>query len=281
MLEPQPTHNTDVSEESAASADEAQSPPIECATNADEAARASTEADEPPSDSHAIQQMLRPIVQGIEALARAQFEQSNALDRVEKVMLGQESLPRMLTETKQALDQRNSVSRSMFEALHSELKSYKDGFLMESMLRPVIRDLISIYDDIAEIHRQLMLTLASHEKRGDLSGGALILFENVLSPASQLEHNCDSVIEVLERLEVTRIPSNTGKLDKRTQRAVNIEAAEDPEQDQQIAKVVRRGFQWKDRIIRPEEVVIKKWKDACLAAHGSNSDTPPLKQKSA
>lgn len=232
-------------------------------------------------DSQSIQQILRPLVKGIEALSRAQFEQAGVLVRMEKAMAGQETLPKMLTETKQALEQKQSVSRSMFEALHSELKSYKDGFLLESVLRPVIRDMISIYDDLAEVHRQLALTLTVHEKRGDLTGGALILFENVLAPVSHLEHSCDSIIEVLERLEVTMIPTNTGKLDKRNQRAVSLEIVDAPEQDQQVVKVVKRGFQWKDRIIRPEEVVIKKWKDASTAAPGTEADKASAKQKSA
>jgi len=38
----------------------------------------------------------------------------------------------------------------MFEALHTELKTYKDAFILESVLRPVIRDLISVYDDMAD-----------------------------------------------------------------------------------------------------------------------------------
>lgn len=280
MVESQPSNITDASDGGTLPGDDAQRLRDESVTGTDETGCGGAESGL-PSESHAMQQMLRPLVRGIEALARAQSEQSGALDRVEKVMLSQESLPRMLTETKQVLEQRNSVNRSMFEALHSELKSYKDGFLLESVLRPVIRDLISLYDDLAEIHRQLALTLALHEKRGDISGGALILFENVLAPVSHLEHNCDSVIEVLERLEVTIIPTNTGKLDKRNQRAVSLEMVDDPEQDQQVVKVVKRGFQWKDRIIRPEEVVIKKWKDGCLAVHGNDADKPQSKQRSA
>ena len=242
-------------------------------TNAEVAAPARHEDSPPGKNGHAIpagqqpiQQLLRPIVQGIEALARAQVDHSDVVERMEKVLADQQAMPKLLAETKQALEQRNTVSRAMFEALHGELKSYKDGFLMESVLRPVIRDLISVYDDISEIHRQLAVALAAQEKRGDLTAGTLMLFENVLSPTSQLEHNCDSIIEVLERLSVTLMPSIPGKLDKQCQRAVSIEVAEDPDQDQQVVKVVKRGFKWNDRVFRPEEVVIKRWKEGFLAA---------------
>ena len=280
MAESQPTNIT-IPAERAASNDDANSPAMEEPAKVNGTAHAPQDSRNIPSGFVSFPQLLRPIIQGLEALARAQSEQVGAFERVEKVMLSQESFPRMLAETKQALDQKSAVSRAMFEALHSELKSYKDGFLLESVLRPVIRDLISLFDDISEIHRQLMLTLSTHEKRGDLAGGSLILFENVLSPAVQLEHNCDAILEVLERLDVTTIASNTGKLDKRTQRAVSLEVAEDPEQDQQVVKVVKRGFQWRDRIIRPEEVVIRKWKEGFLAALGSTSEQTLPAQRSA
>jgi hypothetical protein len=223
-----------------------------------------------PASRQLLQQLLRPIMQGIEALARAQFEQSDVSTRAAKAMLSQESLSRMLVDTKQAIEQRNVVNRLMFEALHAELRTYKDAFVKESVLKPVIRDLISLYDDITEIHRQLVLALSTQEKRGDLSGAALMMFEHVLAPTSQLEHNGHAILEVLERIDVTLMPSNTGKLDKQTQRAVSLEITEDPDQDQQVVKVVKRGFIWAGRILRPEDVIIKKWKEGYLAASGSS-----------
>jgi molecular chaperone GrpE (heat shock protein) len=219
-----------------------------------------------PRATVSFQQSLRPILQGIEAVARAQFEQVDVLDRVEKVMMHQTAVPKILSETKQALESRNQVNRAMFEALHAELKTYKDAFVLEAVLRPVIRDLISLYDDISEIHRQLTLALTKHEERGNFVGSALILFENVMAPTNQLEHNRDSILEVLERLDVSLLPIGSGKLDKQSQRAVKVEATEDPGEDQEIIRVVKRGFMWKERIIRPEEVIIKKWKEGNIPA---------------
>jgi molecular chaperone GrpE (heat shock protein) len=42
--------------------------------------------------------------------------------------------------------------------------------------------------------------------------------------------------------------------------------AEDPDDDGDIVRVVKRGFFWKDRVLRAEEVVIKKWKEGYLVA---------------
>lgn len=220
--------------------------------------------------SASFQQSLRPLMQGIEAVARAQFEQVDMLDRVEKVMMHQTGVPKLLADTKTAIEQRNVVNRAMFEALHAELKTYKDAFLLEAVLRPVIRDLISLYDDISDIYRQFSLALSTQEQRGSLSGSALVFFETVAAPANQLEHNRDSILEVLERLDVTLVPVGTGKLDKQSQRAVTVEYTEDPDQDHEVVKVIKRGFLWKNRVIRAEEVVIKKWKEGYLSALGKS-----------
>ncbi len=67
---------------------------------------------------------------------------------------------------------------------------------------------------------------------------------------------------------MTIVPSGTGKLDKQSQRAVTVEYTEDPDQDHVVVKVVKRGFLWKDRVVRAEEVVIKKWKEGFLSALG-------------
>ena len=226
------------------------------------------------SGAENFQQSLRSILLGIEAVASAQCEQVEVLDRVEKVMMHQTGVPKILAETKVVLEQRNVVNRAMFEALHAELKTYKDAFLLEAVLRPVIRDLISLYDDISDIHRQFALALSTQEQRGALAGSALIFFENVAAPANQLEHNRDAILEVLERLDVTLVPVGTGKLDKQSQRAVTVEFTEDPDLDHEVVKVTKRGFLWKDRVIRAEEVVIKKWKEGFLSALGKNQAKP-------
>ena len=213
-----------------------------------------------------VSQSLQPILNSLEAVARAQFEQVGLLDRVEKAMAQQAGMAKVLTDAKQALEHRNVVSRAMFEALHGELKTYKDAFLLEAVLRPVIRDIISLYDDIFEIHRQLALALASQEQRGAMSGGALMFFETVAAPSIQLEHNRDAILEVLERLDVTLLPSIGGKLDKQTQRAVALEVTTDLDQDHDVVKVTKRGFLWKERVIRAEEVVIRRYQDSSQPA---------------
>ncbi len=156
MVEPQPANTSELADCANPEAHPIATPVVMCSVKPDGVPSANSPGD---GGSHPLsfQQSLRPVLQGIEAVARAQFEQVEMLDRVEKVMMHQTGVPKILAETKVALEQRNAVSKAMFEALHAELKTYKDAFLLEAVLRPVIRDLISLYDDISDIHRQLAL----------------------------------------------------------------------------------------------------------------------------
>ncbi len=218
-----------------------------------------------------LPQMLRPLMQGLEAATRAAGENKVLLQKIgerldEKAGTeseAQKSLPDLAENLRGLLDQKNGLSQRMFAALHEELKGYKDGFLLESVHKPIIRDLISLYDDLTAIHGQMQETLS--DVPGDALTGRLKTME------MNLAHNCEFLIEVLARLEVTPLPVGTGKLDMVTQRALAVEIAEDPADDGDIVRTLKRGFMWKGRVVRPEEVVMKKWKEGFLVALPSAS----------
>jgi molecular chaperone GrpE (heat shock protein) len=184
----------------------------------------------------------------------------------------------MLKPILEGIELRNTVSRSMFEALHAELKTYKDAFILEAVLRPVIRDMISIFDDLGDTHRQLASTIAALPEC-EIKGSIIALVENLRNTVNNVDHNIHFILEVLERLDVTQIPAQSGKLDKRTQKAVAVETTPTQSEDFDIVRTLRRGFQWRDRIVRPEEVVVKKWKETAPPAAAS-SPTPEVNNSS-
>ncbi len=248
MVEPIPNSDTDFSAQ-------LQALVIEAEQSRESHVRAKSEPVKSPANSNSeLQGLLRPIVAGLESLQYSQNE------HIARLTAASASVPQALADARQALESRNVVSKAMFEALHAELKSYKDAFILESVLRPVIRDLLGVYDSMSEIFQQLSASMAAFDVK-EMADGAVLLVENMRQAATNLDHNIHFILEVLERLDVTPLPIQIGKLDKRTQKAMTVEATEDKDQDNDIAKVLRRGFQWKERIIRPEEVIIKKWKE--------------------
>lgn len=219
-----------------------------------------------------LPQMLRPMVLGLEAVSRATGENGAILQRIDKSTSeaadAQRTLPQLILGLESLLEQKNGVNQRMFDALHEELKGYKDGFLMESVLRPIVRDLISLYDDLTTIHRQMQecVRVVTEVDQGRLS-------ERLKTMDTNIEHHCEFVLEILERLEVTLLPVGLGKLDKHTQRAVAIEFTEEQGLDMTVARAVKRGFLWKERVLRAEEVVMRRWKEGSSAVSGRSQDS--------
>lgn len=217
------------------------------------------------ASSASLPQALRPLVQGLEAIVRATSDNTTTLQKLESAAAAHKGLdkdlPQIVAELRSMLDLKNGVNQGMFAALHEELKGYKDGFLLESVHRPIIRDLISLYDDTFEIQRQAGMAAAKCAEAVLLPLGA-----EIRTLEMNIDHNVDFLIEILARLEVTLLEQRPGKLDKRTQRVVAVEHAEDPNQDGDVVRVAKRGFVWQTRVFRPEEVVIRKWKDGFLVA---------------
>ena len=81
-----------------------------------------------------LPQMLRPILLGIQAAARAAGENNALLQKIgEKLELRTEavatpagSLPEITESLRSLLDQKSGVNQKMFAALHEELKGYTD-----------------------------------------------------------------------------------------------------------------------------------------------------------
>jgi len=215
---------------------------------------------------------FRPLIQHIESLGRAVKDNTMAIMRIEETVLAQShiaTLPRLITSLHDDLENRNGVNQKLFDALHDELRGYKDGFLLEILHRPLIRDLILLYDDLSELHRR---TAASLDTLPDSTAPEMASARKQLEVlATNLDHIVESLLEILARMDVKRLDPATGKLDKLNQRVLNVLPAASPEEDLIIAASLKPGFHWRDRTIRPEEVTVKKWKPENGAANGSQN----------
>ncbi len=211
-------------------------------------------------------QMLKPMVLGIEALSRAVAENTNTLEKIETTLARQEPLPGLLENVQEALDRKQFLNQKLFDSLYEELRGYKDGFLLEVLHKPVVRDLITLFDDLSNLHTQMMGFFAEHSAQPNLTEREHATLEQIKTHGRNLDHVIHAMMEVMERVEVTRMEPTVGKLNKITQRAVAIVSADNEDQDGFIAKSVKPGFMWRQRVVRPELVIMKKWKDNYLVA---------------
>lgn len=140
-----------------------------------------------------------------------------------------------------------SVNQRLFDSLHDELLKYRDNFLHESLHKPFVRDLIVLFDDLSALSEQLN-SAAEGAKKNDRAARW----------RDNLENAIHSLVEVLHRLEVTEIESKQ-RVDLAIHKVVNFEPAEFAEDDGRIVMRVKRGFLWRGNVLRPEEVIAKRF----------------------
>jgi molecular chaperone GrpE (heat shock protein) len=154
---------------------------------------------------------------------------------------------RKMDEHMAALRNTESVNQRLFDSLHDEMIRYRDNFLHESLQKPFIRDLVILFDDLSRILSQLQSAVDGDNKRGPLTQWR-----------DNLENAIHSLTEILHRMEVSEIePKDI--VDRALHKVISFEPADFAEEDGQIVMRVKRGFLWRDQVLRPEEVVAKRF----------------------
>ncbi len=74
-----------------------------------------------------------------------------------------------------------------------------------------------------------------------------------------VQNTLHALIETLHRFEVTEIDA-VEKVDRQLHRVISVEPAEAKEEDGQIVRRLKRGFLWHGNVLRPEEVVVRRFK---------------------
>jgi molecular chaperone GrpE (heat shock protein) len=154
---------------------------------------------------------------------------------------------RKMDEHMAALRNTESVNQRLFDSLHDEMIRYRDNFLHESLQKPFIRDLVILFDDLSRILSQLQSAVDGENKRGALTQWR-----------DNLENAIHSLTEILHRMEVSEIEPKD-MVDRALHKVISFEPADFAEEDGQIVMRVKRGFLWRDQVLRPEEVVAKRF----------------------
>lgn len=127
------------------------------------------------------------------------------------------------------------------DALHKELQAHRDD-LHFKILRPVLMDLIAMYDD--------MHSIARHDEgrdAGELSETEARMRRNQASFIGTIE-------EILERYGVSAFNDEGDTVSPQRQRSIKQVDTDDAAQDRRIAQRLRKGFCHWDKVLRPEIV---------------------------
>ena len=192
----------------------------------------------------------------IEALAQRLESLENVLTRkIDNLAAAPVSQSAEIAERLQNIEQQvlsarktESVSQQLFDTLHDELLKYRDNFLHESLQKPFIHDLVLLFDDLTGLSEQLRNAAAIDAERG---GHAAQWSDN-------LENALHSLMEILHRFDVKEIEAKE-TVDRTLHRVISFEPANFPEEDGRIVMRVKRGFFWRGKLLRPEEVIAKRF----------------------
>lgn len=126
------------------------------------------------------------------------------------------------------------------DSLHRELQAYREG-LHFKILRPVLIDLIGMHDDLGKLIERACAEAS---------------IEAVERMIANLESFQDTIEETLKRNGAEPFNIDGIAFVPNKQRALQTLDTLDPIQDRQVARRLRKGFEYDGKIVRPELVVI-------------------------
>lgn len=128
------------------------------------------------------------------------------------------------------------------DALHRELQDYRADLVLKIM-RPLVQDLLTLYDDIGQIIDRQPTEL-------NVDASALL---------DQLEGIRTDIEEMLARHGYELFEAPDEEHDSNSQRVQKVIETDVASQHLMIARRVRKGVRYGDKIIRPESVDIYRY----------------------
>jgi len=185
-------------------------------------------------------------VQALENTLLSRFEQFAAQMEAARAAAFEEQFQK-INEQLASIRNTESVNQQLFDSLHAELLKYRDNFLHESLQKPFIHDLVYLYDHLNGLCDQLSTAAQEKGKRSRVSQWR-----------DNLENAIHSLVEILHRFDVREIEPRE-RVDRACHRVISYEPADFAEEDGAIVMRVKRGFVWRGKLIRPEEVIAKRF----------------------
>ncbi len=212
----------------------------------------------PPGESNSLPEVRDPEQPSQESSGFVEHLhglENSVLNRLEQIAAQMEASRaaafaeqfRRIDEQLASIRNTESVNQQLFDSLHAELLKYRDNFLHESLQKPFIHDLVYLYDHLNGLCDQLSNVAQEKGKRSHVSQWR-----------DNLENAIHSLVEILHRFEVKEIEPRE-RVDRACHRVINYEPADFPEEDGCIVMRVKRGFVWRGKLIRPEEVIAKRF----------------------
>lgn len=138
----------------------------------------------------------------------------------------------------------DAVKEKAFDKLYEEMRRQKEASdMLDRAVKPVLSELLLLYDNMRKHEASLI--------NQSINDGELL---------QDFRYILEELLEILYRQEVLPIEENISEpFNSKIHKATKIENAENKDDDFKIINIVRNGFTWRDKVLRPQEVVIKRF----------------------
>lgn len=151
----------------------------------------------------------------------------------------------LLNEIKEVIQGKleyDAVKEKAIDKLNDELHFYRDNFVFQSQ-KGMFIDLMLLYDSLERILNFLISNETySKEKLTEMLG---ILKEELL--------------ELLYRRDIAPFDEHPEYLDFKLHKTIKTITTNEENENNKVDKIIKCGFRWNDKILRPEEVIIRKY----------------------
>jgi molecular chaperone GrpE len=135
----------------------------------------------------------------------------------------------------------DKTKETAFDRLYQEMEELKQDQEL-NQLRPLYIDLILLIDRMNNIYKDKL-------DSGTVSPELIHILKTLSA----------ELVEILYRRGVEPIYGTSNLFDPKMQQVVEVVPTSNSQEDGQIVEVVRHGFKYKDIILRPEDVIIKRF----------------------
>ncbi|NJO42240.1 MAG: nucleotide exchange factor GrpE [Cyanobacteria bacterium RU_5_0] len=151
--------------------------------------------------------------------------------------------------------QEDATKAVLFDRLYSQLTAYRDDFVYKHVIQRVLRDLLRLFDTLEDT---LQETTLANLQREDL--------------ISRLQSFHAQILKTLEKQEVELIEHNDFmQFDEATQEAIDVRSVYSPEDDQKVLEVQRKGFKYRDSVLRSARVIVGRYEGQIVSETAADS----------
>jgi len=152
-----------------------------------------------------------------------------------------------LNEIKDLIENRleyDAVKEKAFDKLYEDMRQQRElPNILDRNIKPLLTDLLLLYDNMKRFEKSLTMQQSSNS-------------ETILQ---EFKYLLDDLLETLYRQEVIPIENDgSEKFSSKLHKATKTEVTKNQDEDFKIVDVFRQGFYWRDKILRPQEVVIMR-----------------------